>query len=119
MLNEEAAITETLQAIRRGAREAELIVVDGGSTDRSVELASPFCDRLLRASRGRARQMNAGAAAAHGDTIVPTSFARDIENALRNPGSVGGRFDLLLDDPAIACRALAILINSRSRLTRS
>ena len=127
MLNEEAAIIATLEALRRAARDAELIVVDGGSTDRSVELASPFCDQLLRTPRGRARQMNAGAAAAHGDalafvhadTIVPISFARDIEDALRDPGSVGGRFDLLLDDPAITCRALAILINSRSRLTRS
>lgn len=127
MLNEEAAITQTLTAVRRAAPEAELIVVDGGSTDRSVELAATFCDQLLRAPRGRARQMNAGAAAAngdavvfvHADTIVPVSFARDIEDALRDPVNIGGRFDLALDDPAIACRALAGLINIRSRLTRS
>jgi len=127
MLNEERAIAATLRAVRAGAPAAEIIVVDGGSTDHSRELARPHCDVMIGAPRGRARQMNAGAAAAHGDalvfvhadTVVPPSFARDIETALADPAVVGGRFDLALDDPALACRLLGRLISLRSRLMRS
>jgi len=127
MLNEERAIGQTLAAIRAAAPDAEIIVVDGGSTDRSVEAARDHCDLILPALRGRARQMNDGAAAArgdaiafvHADTTVPPSFARDIEAALADPAVVGGRFDLALDDPSIACRVLGKLISIRSRLMRS
>lgn len=127
MLNEERAIGRTLAAIRAAGPHAEIIVVDGDSADRSVEAARDHCDLLLPAPRGRARQMNTGAAAArgdafvfvHADTIVPSSFARDIEAALADPATVGGRFDLALDDPSIACRILARLISIRSRLMRS
>ena len=49
---------------------AELIVVDGGSTDDSVSLARPHCDQLLQSAPGRARQMNCGAAAASGDYLL-------------------------------------------------
>jgi rSAM/selenodomain-associated transferase 2 len=127
MLNEERAIVAALTAVRAGAPAAEIIVVDGGSNDRSIELARPLCEALIEAPRGRARQMNAGAAAAHGDaiafvhadTMVPPTFARDIEAALANPAVAGGRFDLALDDPALACRLLGTLISLRSRIMRS
>ena len=127
MLNEERAIGPALAALRSGASTAEIIVVDGGSSDRSVEIArgSPVC--LLEAKRGRARQMNVGAAAAHGDvlafvhadTLVPPTFADDIQNALNDRAIVGGRFDLELDDRAFVCHALGWLINFRSRIMRS
>jgi len=127
MLNEERAIGATLAAIRAAAAEAEIIVVDGGSTDRSVEIARDSCHLILPAFRGRARQMNAGAAAArghaivfvHADTTVPRTFARDIEAALADPATVGGHFDLVLDDPSIAYRILGKLISFRSRIMRS
>jgi len=127
MLNEERSISATLLRIRDGAPESEVIVVDGGSSDRSVEHARDHCDLLLTAPRGRSRQMNVGAAAAsgeaivfvHADTIVPRSFARDIEAALTSQAFVGGRFDLALDDARIAYRILGKLISLRSRLTRS
>jgi glycosyltransferase involved in cell wall biosynthesis len=64
MLNEEGAIAATLAAIRIGAPAAEIIVVDGGSSDRSIEIARSRCDRLIDGPRGRARQMNAGASLA-------------------------------------------------------
>ncbi len=127
MLNEERAIARTLEALSEGAHGAEIIVVDGGSADRSVAEARPRCTAVLSASRGRARQMNAGAAAAHGDvlafvhadTIVPPSFARDIEAALADAAVVGGRFDVRLDDPAPLLRLIGWLISMRSRLSRT
>lgn len=127
MLNEERAIARTLEALAAGAPGAEIIVVDGGSADRSVEEAGPRCTMLLNAPRGRARQMNAGAAAAHGDalafvhadTIVPASFAHDIAGALADEAVVGGRFDVRLDDPAPLLRLVGWLISARSRLSRT
>ena len=44
------------------AAGAEIILADGGSSDRTTEVARPLCDRLVVAPRGRAPQMNAGAA---------------------------------------------------------
>jgi len=127
MLNEAAAIASTLRALRRGAPDAEIVVVDGGSIDASVAEARPLCDTLISVSRGRARQMNAGAREAHGDalvfvhadTIVPSSFAADIASALSGPAVVGGRFDLKLDASAIPYRIIAAMINLRSRISRT
>lgn len=129
MLNEQAAIAATLAALRIGAPEAEIIVVDGGSSDRSVEIARPRCDAMLEVPRGRARQMNAGAsltpatrdalAFVHADTLVPPTFARDIEAALADGLVVGGRFDVVFEGRGRALDAIAALINLRSRIARS
>ena len=127
MLNEERSIAGALAAIRRGAPDSEVIVVDGGSCDGSVAVARPHCDALIASPCGRARQMNAGAAAAHGDalvfvhadTIVPASFADDIETALSDPAIVGGRFDVALDSAALPYRIIGGLINLRSRISRT
>jgi rSAM/selenodomain-associated transferase 2 len=126
MLNEERTITAALRAIRAGAPDAEVIVVDGGSVDLSRRLAKPYCDRLIEAPRGRARQMNAGAALAggevlgfvHADTIVPSGYAQNIELALADPETVGGWFEVELDDPAPLSRSIAFLTNLRSRICR-
>jgi len=127
MLNEAAAIASTLVALRRGAPDAEIVVVDGGSIDASVAQARPLCDAVIVASRGRARQMNAGARASHGDaiafvhadTIVPPTFAADIASALSDSAAVGGRFDVELDDRAIPYRIIGAMISLRSRLSRT
>jgi rSAM/selenodomain-associated transferase 2 len=127
MLNEQESIAATLRALRAGAPEAEIIVVDGGSTDGSAGITRDRCDLLLQAPRGRAIQLNAGAAKAagellafvHADTIVPASFAADIEAAMRDPAVAGGRFDLALDDPALPYRLIGWLISLRSRLIRT
>jgi len=127
MLNEEGAIAATLDAIRNGAPTAEVIVVDGESSDRSVDLARPRCDRLIVGPRGRARQMNAGAALAsgdvlafvHADTIVPSTFAADIELALDDSRIAGGRFDVTFDVRTPALDVVATMISTRSRLMRS
>jgi len=127
MLNEEQVIAGTLDAIREGAPAAQILVVDGGSTDRSVEIARSRGETVLGSPRGRARQMNRGAAAAngdvfafvHADTMVPPTFARDIEVALANTAVVGGRFDVMLDAPSFASRIIGALISIRSRIMRS
>lgn len=127
MLNEESAIVATLEAVRRGAPQAQVIVVDGGSIDGSLALAAPLASRILEGQRGRARQMNAGAAAAngdalafvHADSIVPADFASAIEDALVDPNVVGGRFDVRLDDPSLPYRVIGTLISLRSRLSRT
>jgi rSAM/selenodomain-associated transferase 2 len=127
MLNEAATIAITLQAIRRGAREAEIVVVDGGSADASVAIARPLCEVLIGATRGRALQMNAGTRASHGDalvfvhadTIVPATFAADIASALSDRSVVGGRFDVKLDANALPYRIIGAMISLRSRITRT
>ncbi len=116
MLNEAPSIARTLEAIRIAAPAAEII-----------EVARPRCDVVVSASRGRALQMNTGAARAsgdalvfvHADTIVATTFARDIEDALANPEVVGGRFDVRLDDNHPMCVLIGALISLRSRISRT
>jgi rSAM/selenodomain-associated transferase 2 len=117
-----------LEAVLRSARASgaiELIVVDGGSGDRTVEVAATVADRVIRAPRGRASQMNAGAGAAtgdvllflHADTRLPPDFAGAIESALSEPEVVGGRFDVRLEPTTPLLGLVAFLMNRRSRLT--
>jgi rSAM/selenodomain-associated transferase 2 len=127
MLNEERAIRATLDSIRRAAPGAEIIAVDGGSTDASAEIVKARGVELLTAPRGRARQLNAGAAHArgdvlvfvHADTLVPATFSSDIAAALADPQVAGGRFDLELDEASLAASTLSKLISLRSRIMRS
>src|SRR6185295_9661149 len=71
VLNEAAVIGAALGSLAPlRARGHELIVADGGSKDATRALAAPLADRVVGAPRGRARQMNAGAAAASGDALV-------------------------------------------------
>jgi rSAM/selenodomain-associated transferase 2 len=116
-----AACLERLAPLR--SRGHEVIVVDGGSTDGTARLAAPHCDRILGAPRGRAAQMNAGAAAAagdalvflHADTRLPPAADRLVGEAL--VAHAWGRFDVAIDsdDPRLA--VIAFFINRRSRLT--
>jgi rSAM/selenodomain-associated transferase 2 len=123
-LDEEATIASTLAHARRPG-DVELVVVDGGSRDETVNVARPLADRVLDAPRGRAAQMNAGAAAArgavllflHADTRLPDDYPALVADALAPADVVGGRFDIRLDAPGLAYRVIERLIGLRSRLT--
>jgi len=102
-LNEEQALPVTLQNIAECAPGCEVIVVDGGSTDRTRNIVEAFTHNpvlWLDAPKGRGNQMNAGAAKArgdvllflHADTHLPPDTPRLIENALEDPRTVGGYF---------------------------
>ena len=106
------------------AAGAQLIVVDGGSDDGTREQAAGRVDQLLQSEPGRARQMNAGAAAAkgdylwfvHADTRVGAPAVASLLDALaRQP--CWGRFDVSLSAPGLAFRLIGSMINLRSRLT--
>jgi rSAM/selenodomain-associated transferase 2 len=126
VLNEEAGIAAALQAlVPLRARGAEVIVVDGGSADRTAALAEPLCDRLIVAPRGRAAQMNAGAGAAHGDVLLflhadtqlPADADRLIVAGLAQAGRGWGRFDVRIAGQHPLLPLIAVLMNLRSRLT--
>ncbi len=100
----------------------EVIVVDGGSEDATVERARPHA-RILCAPRGRARQMNVGAEAARGDTLLflhadtqlpPDAYQR-IQEALGNPACVGGAFRHSLDRGGLLYRLISFCSNLRAR----
>jgi rSAM/selenodomain-associated transferase 2 len=105
---------------------AEVVVVDGGSADGSPALAARIAGvRVVTSDRGRARQMNAGAAAAsgdallflHADTRLPPGAAEAVRDALADPAVAYGRFDVRFDSRRPAFRLIAGLMNARSRLT--
>ena len=123
-LDEERQIAATLASARQPG-VGEVIVVDGGSRDRTREAARPLADRVVEAPRGRARQMNAGAALAtgdallflHADTRLPPDAASAVAAALADPAVAGGRFDVRLEPSTPLLRAVGGLMNARSRLT--
>jgi rSAM/selenodomain-associated transferase 2 len=124
VLNEADGIVATLASLQTlRAQGHEVIVVDGGSQDGTPRLAAPLADRVLTGPRGRARQMNAGAAQAkgdvllflHADTRVPIGVTALVGTALH--GRSWGRFDVDIAGRPRMLRLVAALMNLRSRLT--
>jgi rSAM/selenodomain-associated transferase 2 len=105
VFNEASSIRSFLSNLRERTRGAEIIVVDGASTDGTDQLAQELCDQVIRTSeRSRAKQMNAGAAAARGDIFwflhadaeVPLESLNEIGRIMRNPEICGGFFRIRL-----------------------
>ncbi|MGR8921917.1 MAG: TIGR04283 family arsenosugar biosynthesis glycosyltransferase, partial [Gammaproteobacteria bacterium] len=124
ILNEAERLPRLLDALApwRAAGD-EIVIVDGGSTDGSAALAARGADRVIVAPRGRASQMNAGAARARGRLLwflhadcLPSPALRAALHAAASTRP-WGRFDVRLDDPAAAFRVIEAMMNLRSRLT--
>ena len=126
VLNEAEGIVRALQALKPlRARGHEVIVVDGGSGDDTVARAEPLADRILHSERGRAAQMNAGAAAAmgdivwflHADTLAPDNGDLHVLAALADPTSLWGRFSVRLSGRHLLFRFIEAMMNLRSCLS--
>ena len=105
VFNEAPLIRPFLSNLRERTRGAEIIVVDGASTDGTDQLAQGFCDQVIRSGeRSRAKQMNVGADAAGGDILwflhadaeVPLESLNEIGRIMRNPEVCGGFFRIRL-----------------------
>jgi rSAM/selenodomain-associated transferase 2 len=126
VLNEGDSIAAALDALADlRALGTEVIVVDGGSRDATVERAQLRADQVVLAPRGRALQMNAGAERAsgdvllflHADTRLPAEAARLVLNGLDQSRRVWGRFDVKIDGRSRLLPVVAWLMRLRSRLT--
>jgi rSAM/selenodomain-associated transferase 2 len=110
VFNEAPLIRPFLEHLRERAPGAEIVVVDGASTDGTYELAAGFCDQLIRSGeRSRAIQMNAGARAGggdifwflHADAEVPTGCLDEIGRIMQDPKVSGGYFRIRLPPPVV------------------
>ena len=124
--NEAEVLNESLihlQPLR--AAGIELVLADGGSTDDTVNISTPLVDQLVRAPKGRARQMNAGAKVAkgewllflHADTHLPHNFHQCLTQ-ITSSALVWGFFSLRLDGVHWFFRCIEFFISLRSRITR-
>ena len=126
VLDEGEGIAPTLDALGdMRALGAEVIVVDGGSRDATIQRARLRTDRVLSAPRGRALQMNAGAAKAtgdvllflHADTRLPRHADLVVLTGLERSGRAWGRFNVKIEGRSPLLLLVGWLMNLRSRLT--
>jgi len=125
VLNEEKTIGASLRALIPLAPN-EIIVVDGGSNDRTRDICGSFNVKVLTSERGRARQMNHGAGYSSGDVLVflhadtrlPPSAFDDIAAALNDSRYLGGRFDVELEGEHWMLKVIGRMISYRSRVTK-
>jgi rSAM/selenodomain-associated transferase 2 len=123
-LNEAGLLAAGLKALQPLRGRCQLLLVDGGSEDGTVVIAEPLVDRVLHSRRGRARQMNSGAAQAqadvllflHADTRLPDNAVDRIMRAVAD-GYQWGRFDAGFDSPLPIFKVIAFMMNLRSRVT--
>lgn len=124
VLNEAGQLPAKLQALQGLRDRCQLVLVDGGSTDDSSSIATPWADKVVHSPRGRALQMNAGALQAdaeillflHADTVLPDDAVSLIIQAMAE-GFHWGRFDVAFDNAKPIFKLIAFMMNQRSRLT--
>lgn len=107
-LNEANKLSATLSRVDGQSGNKEIIVVDGGSADDTVEIARQYDCSVLKSPTGRGIQMNCGANAAtgnilfflHSDTLLPKYASEEVESILENPQTTAGSFQLSFDNPS-------------------
>lgn len=123
VLNEEKTIAQTLEHLQKTA--VEIIIVDGGSTDNTVEIAQNMgIKTILSPEPGRSNQMNTGAKYAigkvllflHADTKLPHNYLQYIEESLEKPNTIAGAFLLKIESQNPLLRIVEKGVNARSRL---
>lgn len=120
-LNEEEVLGKTLQSVRSGMN-VEIIVADGGSADRTTQVAARFGATVLASGPGRGRQMNQGAVRArgeilvfvHADTRLPFLYDCVVRRTL-SAGAVGGGFEFALDKSFPGSTLVTRMVGLRSR----
>lgn len=121
-LNEAKHVGRAIESALR-AEGVEVVVVDGGSDDGTLQMARAAGARVISAPAGRARQMNAGAASArgsillflHADTRLPHGYAEELERALHQPCKVLAAFRMRIDHPRAAFRWVERFAQQRAR----
>jgi rSAM/selenodomain-associated transferase 2 len=122
-LNEESCLGETLRQLRT-LRPHEIVVVDGGSSDATCRVAAD-ADRFVPGPRGRALQMNLGAAHAtgevllflHADCLLEAGALEEAERCLRRRGVAAGCFTMTVNEKGLLYRSIDVCATARVRLT--
>lgn len=123
-LNEEAHVAEAIRSARDGPREVEVLVVDGGSCDRTRAVAEAAGATVIAAPRGRGLQLDQGARRAEGDWLVFLHADTRLESGWASalgalpPAFVGGAFRFAVDSPRAGYRWIEAGVALRCRLFR-
>ncbi len=126
--NEERNIEGAIQSVSALKGNFELIVVDGGSSDKTREIAGKYTAVIASSDKGRAKQMNEGARRAKGDILLflhadcrlSPHALNEIERSLNgNKEVVGGAFQFHLDDDSLSFRFLSFFSNVRARIVKT
>ena len=121
-LNEEMHIQRCIETLRAGGFSGEIIVADGGSRDRTRDMALIHAGvSVIDSPKGRGPQMNAGSAVAagnallflHADTILEQGWAVELEALLDEPSFVGGAFSFSIDCPSPKYRLVEAWVRLR------
>ncbi|MEG4092091.1 TIGR04283 family arsenosugar biosynthesis glycosyltransferase [Microcoleus sp. Pol12B4] len=121
VLNEAPTIASVISSALQ-AKNVEIIVADGCSSDGTADIAKSLGVRVISTAPGRATQMNAGASAAtgdillflHGDTLLPRGYDDSARRVLANPSAVAGAFELKIDACRLSLRLVERGVKCRS-----
>ncbi len=120
-LNEAESIETCLLKLQDIKHQCEIIVVDGGSADNTIALATPLADKVISSEKGRAKQMNKGAQQAIGNMLIflhaDTELPDNALELIRQVKNGWGRFDITLRGKPFMLNVISFFMNWRSRIT--